>query len=475
MLLNLSPRGALTSKPYAFKIRAWELSSLETIDFNDHFNSSIYVQYKNSKIVRILPKKVKNSISIISDVSRFSFDSLQFNRPTTTLNLTQQYKKSFRDYNLKSIILVSNTADLVASTIFRFFDLNNKKKIIRRETFSLRSHLLIWNSFNLFKQFELVSKICFISSNIVSVESTLLNVKIRLKFNKKHFHIFYCGYFINSNYSLKFLSLKLKPFFLLLKSKSLISFYFFKTFKFLTFIVSESLVRRFTDLVTLLNFFKQKIKTCLFYFLTKQKNYFTTQIIPIKNINTRILKRINKIFLGDLDDSFQTTKILKLNPTNQQLIAFASFNVPICLRTKFLFPVSSCLESTKLFINFEQKINKSNKFPGVTNENFGLSLIKCFSFFKFVRLALVNYKLIFKTIFSSSFSRIIFENFKIFSLLGDFNIFFQTIKSNLNYFLSNSYPDKVCFEDRFRYSLSTKNSLTMLNCSRSERKQASNF
>ncbi len=60
ILYNLLLKGALTSKPYAFKIRAWELSSLETVDSNDHFYSSIYVQYKNSKIIRVLPIKKKN-------------------------------------------------------------------------------------------------------------------------------------------------------------------------------------------------------------------------------------------------------------------------------------------------------------------------------------------------------------------------------------------------------------------------------
>jgi len=120
-LSNLLPKGALTSKPYSFKIRAWELSSLETIDFSDHFNSSIYVQYKNSKIIRILPKKVKNSISIISDVSRYSFDSLTHNRPNFVTNSIVSYKKSFREFTPKSLVLVSNSLPLGSLVVLKFF------------------------------------------------------------------------------------------------------------------------------------------------------------------------------------------------------------------------------------------------------------------------------------------------------------------------------------------------------------------
>ena len=435
MLITLLPRGALTSKPYAFKIRAWELSSVETIDFNDHFNSSVYIQYKNSKIVRILPKKVKNSISLISDVSRFSFDSLTFNRSKHILKIAGQYKKSFRDYNLKSIILLSNTVDFGTLTVLNFFNFTNQNILIRREAYSLRSYLLIWNSFNLFKQFELVSKICFLCSTVLSVENVLLNVKIRLKFNKKHFNLFYCGYFINSNYSLKFLSLKLKPLFFLLKSKSLINFYFFKMFKFLTFIVGESLVRRFKDLIVFLNFFKQKIKTCLFYFLTKQKNHIITQLIPLKVVNKRLLNRINKLFLLGLDDSDQTLKLLKINLKNKQVISFSFFNTFSCINSKFIFPVSSFLESSGIFIDFEQKIKKSNTFSGLTPENLSLSVVNCLKSFTFINTILKN-NLFFKTKFSSTFYQIILESLKNSKLMDAFNINFQLNKSELNYFLA---------------------------------------
>lgn len=47
--------GALTSMPYAFTARSWELSSIETIDILDSIASSIRMDIANNKVMRILP------------------------------------------------------------------------------------------------------------------------------------------------------------------------------------------------------------------------------------------------------------------------------------------------------------------------------------------------------------------------------------------------------------------------------------
>ncbi len=471
-LYSLILKGALTAKPYAFKIRAWELSSLETIDSNDHFNSFIYVQYKNSKIIRVLPKKVKNSISIISDVSRFSFDSLKYNRPNIIENLNSKYIKSFRNLYNKNLILSSNDFDINSLIVFKFLEQNNKNIILRREIFSLRSYLIFWNSFNLFKKFETYSKLCFISSSSLSIESILLNVKIRLKYNKKQFNVFYCGFFTDSNYSLKFLSLKIKPLFSILKSKSLINFSFFKSFKYITFVIGESVIRRFKDLILFLNFFKQRIKTCLFYFVAKQKNHIVTQLVPLKVVNKRVLSRVNNIFLTDLEDSVQ---IFKLKNFLKNPVSFSSFNTEISKLSSFVFPIASNLESSGVFLDFEQKIKKSNKFPGIISLKVTKVFTNCFSFFKYINKVLYNYFSYSSYSIISSFFNILLESLKNTKLAEEYILVLNTIQVNLNSFSFSTYPNKIIYEDRFRYNLNTKNSLTMLNCSRNERKQTSNF
>jgi len=55
MKINVIKLGALTSKPYAFKARSWELRSTESIDLFDSLCSNIRIDIRGSEIMRILP------------------------------------------------------------------------------------------------------------------------------------------------------------------------------------------------------------------------------------------------------------------------------------------------------------------------------------------------------------------------------------------------------------------------------------
>ena len=80
-IIDLCPVGALTSKPYAFTARPWELKSVDTIDVTDGVGSNIKINFKETEIVRILPR-VNDSINDewISDKTRFIYDSFKLNR-----------------------------------------------------------------------------------------------------------------------------------------------------------------------------------------------------------------------------------------------------------------------------------------------------------------------------------------------------------------------------------------------------------
>jgi NADH-quinone oxidoreductase subunit G len=55
-VIDLCPVGALTSKPYAFNARPWELKKTETIDVMDALGSNIRVDARGSAVLRILPR-----------------------------------------------------------------------------------------------------------------------------------------------------------------------------------------------------------------------------------------------------------------------------------------------------------------------------------------------------------------------------------------------------------------------------------
>ena len=76
-VIDLCPVGALTSKPYAFEARPWELKKTESIDVMDAVGSNIRVDSYGWEVKRILPR-LNNSINEewISDKTRYACDGL---------------------------------------------------------------------------------------------------------------------------------------------------------------------------------------------------------------------------------------------------------------------------------------------------------------------------------------------------------------------------------------------------------------
>ena len=83
-IIDLCPVGALTSKPYAFSARPWELKKTETIDVMDALGSNIRVDTKGREVMRIVPRNHDGvNEEWISDKSRFIWDGLRRQRLDT--------------------------------------------------------------------------------------------------------------------------------------------------------------------------------------------------------------------------------------------------------------------------------------------------------------------------------------------------------------------------------------------------------
>ncbi|MBB4066685.1 NADH-quinone oxidoreductase subunit NuoG [Gellertiella hungarica] len=80
-VVDLCPVGALTSKPFAFTARPWELGKTESIDVMDALGSAIRVDTRGREVMRIMPR-VNEQINEewISDKSRFIWDGLKTQR-----------------------------------------------------------------------------------------------------------------------------------------------------------------------------------------------------------------------------------------------------------------------------------------------------------------------------------------------------------------------------------------------------------
>jgi NADH-quinone oxidoreductase subunit G len=83
-IIDLCPVGALTSKPYAFTARPWELTKTETIDVMDALCSNVRVDTKGREVMRILPRNHDGvNEEWISDKTRFVWDGLRRQRLDT--------------------------------------------------------------------------------------------------------------------------------------------------------------------------------------------------------------------------------------------------------------------------------------------------------------------------------------------------------------------------------------------------------
>ena len=76
-IIDLCPVGALTSKPYAFNARPWELKKTESVDVMDALGSAIRVDARGSAVLRVLPR-INEDINEewISDKTRYAVDGL---------------------------------------------------------------------------------------------------------------------------------------------------------------------------------------------------------------------------------------------------------------------------------------------------------------------------------------------------------------------------------------------------------------
>ncbi|KAG8781022.1 NADH dehydrogenase (ubiquinone) 78K chain precursor, 5-prime end [Serendipita sp. 405] len=85
-VVDLCPVGALTSKPYAFHSRPWELKNTESVDVMDAVGSNIRIDSRGVVVMRVQPRTNDDvNEEWINDKTRYSYDGLRFQRLDTPL------------------------------------------------------------------------------------------------------------------------------------------------------------------------------------------------------------------------------------------------------------------------------------------------------------------------------------------------------------------------------------------------------
>jgi NADH-quinone oxidoreductase subunit G len=80
-LIDICPVGALTSKPYAFVARSWELKKTDSVDVLDAVGASIRIDSRGNEVLRVLPR-INEDVNEewLADKSRFAIDGLKRRR-----------------------------------------------------------------------------------------------------------------------------------------------------------------------------------------------------------------------------------------------------------------------------------------------------------------------------------------------------------------------------------------------------------
>jgi NADH dehydrogenase/NADH:ubiquinone oxidoreductase subunit G len=135
-IIDLCPVGALTSKPYEFTARSWELEKTESIDVMDAVGSNIRVDSRGLEVMRILPKLNEDiNEEWISDKTRYACDGLLKQRlDSSYIRENGRLKKSSWSQTLKLLIsklksfnpnevagLVGDLADFASVISFKYF------------------------------------------------------------------------------------------------------------------------------------------------------------------------------------------------------------------------------------------------------------------------------------------------------------------------------------------------------------------
>ena len=209
-VIDLCPVGALTSKPYAFEARPWELKKTESIDVMDAVGSNIRVDTYNWEVKRILPR-LNNDINEewISDKSRYSCDGLLKQRlDVPYIKKNNKLQKSSWDEAIELLVNkikscepheigghIGDLVNLENSLGFKklFSALKVKDLEFREREFYINSSEKINYLFNSsIKGIEQSDLILLIGTN-PRHEATMLNARIRKIYAQKRIPIFSIG------------------------------------------------------------------------------------------------------------------------------------------------------------------------------------------------------------------------------------------------------------------------------------------
>ena len=393
-VIDLCPVGALTSKPYIFEARPWELKKTETIDVMDAVGSNIRVDTYDWEVKRILPI-INEDINEewISDKTRYACDGLlnqrldtpyiKYNNKFEKASWSEVYKiiKSKIENTNKDKIcgFVGDLVNMEAGYIFKeFFDRTiDSYKYESRSTQifidnTVRENYLLNSTINGIEETDLI----FLVGTNPRFEATMVNARIRKAYLNNKVKIISLNDIGDLTYSYKFLDGKTETIKVITENKNEISKNIIDSKKPMI-ILGES-------------FLNTKSASYLFYslknFLLKH-NKFTNDWNPLNilssdaatvgNFDLDLINNKENLIKDLNENKFELIYLLgqdnlSFNKKNEFVIYQGSHGDKGAEMADIILPGAAYTEQSGHFTNLEGKIQKAYKAsypPGEAKED----------------------------------------------------------------------------------------------------------
>ncbi|KAG2520262.1 hypothetical protein JM16_006817 [Phytophthora kernoviae] len=382
-LIDLCPVGALTSKPYTFKARSWELKKKDGVDILDSLGSNIKIDIFNNEIVRILPKTNFNiNKEWISNKTRFFFDSLKYQRLkypllkdeennfnkitwSEALNIINKKLITTDSSKIKSIIgdlidleslflLKKNFNKLGISNIIYEKYLNNQEIKINSD---LTSNFLFNNTLKSIEE----SDVCLIIGSDIRQEGSILNIHLINRLKKGNFKIAYIGNKIDFIYPIKHLGLTLNTLIKIITGKHFFCKHLKKA-KNPIIIVGENIINQKNGFYLL-----SKLKNISF--LKNSINFFNTQTTLINFFEITFSKSKHFLNNSNIYYLFNTNLQNKLKINKNDFVIYQGHHfTKDAQKSNLILPGLTFLEKNGMYINLEGFIQKNIQVLNLNTE-----------------------------------------------------------------------------------------------------------
>lgn len=371
-VIDLCPVGALTSRPYAFKARPWELRLSESIDITDSFGANIYVNYKETEIARVLPKS-NNDIngSIISDKARFSYDANHINRVNHIFNYSKESKKfnkiswsSF--FNQVDTLVQESKIDILIDEKCDTQTLHLVRKLVNKYPAKINivsfsktnsiGNVYLNNQTNIVNTINNTHDLIVLVGTNLRLESAVLNSIIRFRYKNTLLKVASFGLSFNENIPTSFINLNVSTLLAVFEGKVKNVSKLLSSSNSPLIFLGENFSDRVDNITNTINLLSNLLPDSKIINLKNSSNSVGLQFL---NLQKSSVKQIRNVVLAiNLDDNVVVRKLLKNAKKALWLNTHGSK-----LATKFntILPVLTSFETEQTYFNLEARPQKTQK------------------------------------------------------------------------------------------------------------------